>query len=138
MSKHPVCDLKDLPEGSHVVRQITDRMSVGVYNVDGRIVAFRNHCPHAGAPVCEGKVGGAILCDKNFERHLAHEGKILRCPWHAWEFLLPEGITLTKPAFRLLSHPVVIEDGQIFVQLAPSPAAATTTTTTSAAAPKSP
>ena len=117
MSKHAICNVEDLPEGSHLVRQITDRMSVGVYHIDGRIVAFRNHCPHMGAPVCEGTLSGAILCDGNFQRYLAHEGKILKCPWHAWEFLLPEGVTLTKPAYRLASHPVVIEDGTVFVEL---------------------
>lgn len=123
MNKHAVCNVEDLPEGGHLVRQITERMSVGVYNVDGRIVAFRNHCPHNGAPVCEGTLSGAILSDGNFERHLAHEGKILKCPWHAWEFLLPEGVTLTKPAYRLVSHPVVIEEGKVFVQLPGGPVA---------------
>ena len=114
-SQYPVCTLAELPEGSHVVRQLTERLSVGVYHVDGQIVAFRNHCPHNGAPVCEGTVGSAIVSDDNFQRCLKYEGRILRCPWHAWEFLLPEGETLTKPVFRLLRHPVVIEAGQIFV-----------------------
>ena len=118
MNKHAICNVEELPEGTHLVKQITERMSVGVYNIDGSLVAFRNHCPHAGAPVCEGTVSGAILCDENFERHLAHDGKILKCPWHAWEFLLPEGVTLTKPVYRLIKHPVVIEEGQIFVELA--------------------
>ena len=113
--KHPVCTLDELPEGSHVVRQITERLSVGVYHVDGQIVAFRNHCPHNGAPICEGTVGSAIVADDNFQRCLKYEGRILRCPWHAWEFLLPEGVTLTKPVFRLLRHPVTVEDGQVFV-----------------------
>ena len=123
MNRHAICNVEDLPEGTHLVHQITERMSVGVYHIDGRFVAFRNHCPHAGAPVCEGTVSGAIVCGENFERHLAHEGKILRCPWHAWEFLLPEGVTLTKPVYRLVSHPVVVEDGKVFVELAGGPGA---------------
>ena len=109
------------------MRQITDRMSVGVFRIDGRVVAFRNHCPHNGAPVCEGTLSGTVLCDGEFDRHLAHEGRILRCPRHAWEFLLPEGVTLTQPAYRLLSHPVVIEDGEVFVELPGSAAIATST-----------
>lgn len=117
MKKHVVCNVEDLPEGSHVVRQVTERLSVGIYHLDGRVVAFRNHCPHAGAPICAGTLGSAIVSDGNFERRLVHEGRVLRCPWHAWEFVLPEGVTLSNPPFRLLKLGVVIEDGQVFVEV---------------------
>ena len=128
MTRHRICNIDQLPEGSRALRQITDRMSVGVFHIDGRVVAFRNHCPHNGAPVCEGTLSGTVLCNGEFERHLAHEGRILRCPWHAWEFLLPEGVTLTQPPYRLLSHPVVIEDGEVFVELPGGAAPATAAT----------
>ncbi len=117
MSKYAVCDVQELPEGSHILRMVADRVSVGIYHLDGRIVAFRNYCPHAGAPVCEGLLGSAILSTDGFERHLAYEGRILRCPWHAWEFLLPEGVTLTNPPYRLMSLPTVIEEGKVMVEL---------------------
>ncbi len=32
--------------------------SIGVFNVDGNLVAYRGYCPHHGAPVCQGRVAG--------------------------------------------------------------------------------
>jgi nitrite reductase/ring-hydroxylating ferredoxin subunit len=116
MTRHAICDLADLPVGGRVIAQLDPRISVGVFNVGGQIVAFRNECPHAGAPVCVGTLGAAVASSGFGERHLEHEGCILKCPWHAWEFKLPEGVTLTQPAFRLRAYPVVVEDGRVFVE----------------------
>lgn len=119
MTRHAVCNVSDLPVGGRVIATIgdTSSVSIGVFNVRGEIVAFRNHCPHAGAPVCVGTLGDAVVSSGLGERHLEHEGCILKCPWHAWEFKLPEGVTLTQPQFRLRRYPVEVEDGQVFVQL---------------------
>ncbi len=116
MSRQPVCDLSDLPLGGRVIAAIEGDVSVGVFNIGGEIVAFRNECPHAGAPVCVGTLGAAVVSSGFGERHLEHEGRILKCPWHAWEFKLPEGITLTQPAYRLRRYAVVIEDGKVFLE----------------------
>ena len=96
MTPHPVAKIGEIPPGGRKLVTV-GKITLGIFNVGGEFFAYRNICPHAGAPVCEGRMGSAIVCDGNFERRLAHEGKILRCPWHAWEFLLPEGVTLTKP-----------------------------------------
>lgn len=117
MARHEICRRNDLPEGERRIIQINERLSVGVFNIEGQILAYRNECPHAGAPVCVGALSGAIVSDGLFERHLAFEGRILRCPWHAWEFQLPEGTTLTQPPFRLKSYPVSLVDDTIFVEV---------------------
>ena len=117
MVRHQVCSIADLPVGGRVLATIEGNLDVGIFNVAGEIVAFRNHCPHAGAPVCAGTLGAAVVSSGFGERHLEHEGCILKCPWHAWEFKLPEGITLTQPPFRLRRYPVVIEEGQVFIEL---------------------
>lgn len=115
----PVCDVADLPVGGRVIAGLGEdgAVSVGIFNVNGEIVAFRNECPHAGAPVCVGTLGDAVVSSGFGERHLEHQGCILKCPWHAWEFKLPEGVTLTQPAFRLRRYKVVVEDGKVFVDL---------------------
>lgn len=117
MTRHIVCEVDDLPAGHRKVVTVADRLSIGVFNVAGQLVAFRNECPHAGAPVCVGTLGGAVVSDGIYDRELRHEGCILRCPWHAWEFLLPEGVTLTQPTYRLKSFPVLVEDGQVVVDI---------------------
>ncbi len=120
MTRHVICDLQELPVGGRVVATVADRLSVGVFNIRGQIVAFRNECPHAGAPVCTGTLGGAIISDDLYERRLDHEGCILKCPWHAWEFKLPEGVTLTQPAYRLRAYPVMVEEGKVVVDVGPA------------------
>ncbi len=117
--KHVICAVDDVHEGTPVIAQLRDRISVGVYRIEGAYYAYRNHCPHAGAPVCMGVLGGAIVATGGFGRALMHEGRVLKCPWHAWEFLLPEGVTLTDPPLRLTRFPVAIEDGQVVVELPP-------------------
>ncbi len=110
-----VCDVDALAEGGRIITRLGGQISVGVFKIDGQVVAFRNYCPHAGAPACEGTLGGAVVSDGGHERHLAHDGRILKCPWHAWEFLLPEGVTITRPEYRLMRLPVAIEDGKVVV-----------------------
>lgn len=119
------CDASDLPPGARLIVQL-GRVSVGLFNIAGEIVAVRNLCPHAGAPVCEGLLTNAIVSDRPFERHIAFEGQILKCPWHGWEFKLPEGVTLTEPHERLRVYPVTIEHGKVLVHTQPrrNPAAA--------------
>jgi nitrite reductase (NADH) small subunit len=112
-----VCGVEELPEGTHIIAEVGARLSIGVYNIQGRFVAVRNYCPHAGAPVCEGVLTGAIVSDGVYERHVAHVGQILKCPWHAWEFKLPEGTTITEPAYRLKTYPVTVEAGKVIVDL---------------------
>ncbi len=114
-SGHIACDLADVPVGSRVVKQL-GRVSVGIFNIQGQILAIRNLCPHAGAPVCEGPICGAVVSDGSYERHLAYDGQILKCPWHGWEFKLPEGVTLTEPHERLRMYPVRVENGKVIVQ----------------------
>jgi nitrite reductase/ring-hydroxylating ferredoxin subunit len=120
MAWHEVFDIDELAEGTRRIIQIEGRISIGVFNVGGILVAFRNRCPHAGAPVCEGTLSGAIVSDQPFQRHLDHEGRILKCPWHALEFQLPEGVTLTQPAFRLIQHPVSLDGAKVMVEVEPA------------------
>lgn len=126
MARHAICAVSELPLGGRVIATVEEAgpassgpISVGVFNVGGEIVAYRNECPHAGAPVCVGTLGDAVISSGIGERHLEHEGCILKCPWHAWEFKLPEGITLTQPIFRLRRFPVVVEDGRVFIETGP-------------------
>ena len=49
----------DIPPGSRKIVRIAGR-SIGVFNVDGAFYAIRNRCPHQGAPLCEGKLWGAL------------------------------------------------------------------------------
>jgi nitrite reductase/ring-hydroxylating ferredoxin subunit len=112
--RHYVCHLAELPPGARKIITVTAfgrNIEIGVFNVNGRLVAYRNVCPHAGAPVCVGKVCGTTLPSKVYEYNLARDGEILRCPWHGWEFDLFTGEHLVDEKMRLRSYEVGTEPG---------------------------
>lgn len=85
------------------------RTEIGLFNVGGQFRAYRNACPHAGAPVCLGRVSGTPLPSKVYEYIYGREGCILRCPWHGWEFDLKTGEHIVDPQTRLKE--VRVEEG---------------------------
>ena len=95
--------------------------SVGVFNVDGELVAFRNHCPHRGGPVCEGKLSGTFVPSDEPGRYmLGHEGRVLHCPWHHWEWDITTGRSMFDVSrARLIRHRVDRIDGRAFVAIEP-------------------
>ncbi len=52
---------------------------IALFNVDGTFHAIDNECPHRGGPLSEGEI----------------EGCIVTCPWHAWQFDMTTGESIT-------------------------------------------
>ena len=121
MNRHPAARTGDLPPGGRKLVTI-GRVEIGLFNVSGEYRAYRNVCPHAGAPVCLGRVGGTSLPSEVYEYKYGREGSILRCPWHGWEFDLRTGANLVDPRKRLKEihierFPVEVSDGTLYVIL---------------------
>ena len=84
--------------------------SIGVFNVDGHLFALRNTCPHQGAQLCLGTVRGTMLPSDPYEYRYGRDGRVLRCPWHGWEYDLKSGQSWVDPAsVRVRSYDVGIE-----------------------------
>lgn len=107
MAKYPVAKIAALPPGARIIVQV-GKIEIGVFNVGGQFHAYRNICPHAGAPVCAGKISGTTLPSPVYEYAYGHEGCILRCPWHGWEFDLRTGEHLVDPETRLKKFSVEV------------------------------
>ena len=91
---------------------------IGIIAVDGRFVALRNKCPHRGAPLCEGTIDGTFLASAPGEFVYGMENRVLRCPWHGWEFDLDTGRSLFQPdEVRVKTYRVSVEDGEVFLDL---------------------
>lgn len=93
---HRVCPLSELPVGERKIIEVGG-FSVGVFNIDGEFYAIKNLCPHQLAPLCKGKISGTTLPGKVGEYLYGHEGEIIRCPWHRWEFNIKTGRSVFNP-----------------------------------------
>ena len=109
-SKHEICPLSELQPGQRKIVQIGKR-SIGVFNIHGTLHAVKNLCPHQGAELCRGVVGGTMLpTDQPGEYHYALDGQVLRCPWHFWEFDITTGKMIFVPdPKRVKKYDVAVE-----------------------------
>lgn len=110
-----VCAVEDVPVGERLIVEVDGR-SVGIFNVDGELYAYLNLCPHRRAPVCVGGVGGTLEPSDPDELSYGMEGRVLKCPWHGWEFDLTTGRSLfNDQRGRLGRCSVAVQDGQVLV-----------------------
>lgn len=100
MERYPVAGVAELSDGEHKIVEVKG-IQFGLYRIRGQYYAWRNVCPHAGAPVCIGKVCGTRLPSLVYEYEYGRDNEILRCPWHGWEFDLLTGEHLVDPKTRL-------------------------------------
>ncbi|WP_216626003.1 Rieske (2Fe-2S) protein [Paenibacillus plantarum] len=63
-------------------------------------------------------VSGTRLLSNVYEYELGCEGRILRCPWHGWEFDLTNGKHLADPNVKLRGFEVLVEVGELYIMLA--------------------
>jgi 3-phenylpropionate/trans-cinnamate dioxygenase ferredoxin subunit len=111
-----VCPEVELPAGARTLL-VHGHHQVAVFNVDGRLYAVNNRCPHHGGPLCHGSIGGTRLPSDPGQYDWGMEGRVLTCPWHGWQYELDTGQTLFDPTVRVPVHPVAVEDDQIAVYL---------------------
>src|SRR5476651_1082252 len=109
MSRHAVAQAGELPPGARKLVRV-GAIEIGLFNAGGAVRAYRNACPHAGAPVCTGRVSGTSMPSQVYEYIYGMEGCVLRCPWHGWEFDLRTGEHIVDPQVRLKSVPVESEN----------------------------
>jgi nitrite reductase (NADH) small subunit len=108
---------EELPPGSRLQVDV-GRLSIAVFNVDGRYYAIYGRCPHQSAPLSRGKLQGTVVCDETtgWETVWAHEGEVVVCPGHAMEFHLRTGHAFGY-GFKLRTFEVAEEDGWLFLRL---------------------
>src|SRR3954452_12054215 len=96
-------------------------VELGIVRWDGdQIYALRNVCPHAGGPVCAGRLGPRIVADAGDPRRLGVDEHCptLTCAWHGWEFDARDGRAVAPgSAARVRTYPVRIDAGTVLVDL---------------------
>jgi nitrite reductase (NADH) small subunit len=87
---------------------------IGVISVGDDFYAVGDHCPHMGAPMCSGSLSGTFLPSAPHELVYGSHQRVIRCPWHGWEFDLESGRSLLEPRrFGLKTYAVTEDDGQV-------------------------
>jgi nitrite reductase/ring-hydroxylating ferredoxin subunit len=117
--RHVIDSVAGLPPGSHRVVEVGGR-SIGVFNDGGRLHAVRNVCPHHGAPLCRGKVSGRMLpsAPHVYEYSPDADERVLRCPWHGFEFRLADGRSITDPErMRVKTYRVEVEGDEVVLYI---------------------
>ena len=114
---HRFAHRSEIPEKGFLIRTVNKR-SVGVMRLGDRFIAVLNHCPHAGAPVCQGQFTGTYFwSDERHALDLDKERPVIRCPWHGWEFDVESGAALFPSPRRLAHLETTLEDDHIYIRI---------------------
>ena len=115
--EYHVGHISEIPDRKAVI-VAAGAKSIGVFKVDDRLFAVKNVCPHRQAPLCRGTLGGTMLpTSKPGEFEYGLDGRVLKCPWHGWEFDLATGECLFGVSDRRVKvYPVEVRDGQVYVK----------------------
>ncbi len=101
MPRHiAVASMSDVPPGACLSVE-ADGISIALCNLNGKVYALDNTCPHAGGPLGEGTLDGDCVV----------------CPWHGWRYQVYTGARPENPDFKVDCFPVSIEGESIIVEL---------------------
>jgi nitrite reductase/ring-hydroxylating ferredoxin subunit len=117
MALRRICRVDELPPRACRVADVDGR-EIAVANVDGAFYAFRNVCPHQGARLCfrdAAGLGGTMLPSSPHEYVYGLDGRVLRCPWHGWEFDVTTGRALFDDTMRVKTYEVSVDGADVLV-----------------------
>jgi 3-phenylpropionate/trans-cinnamate dioxygenase ferredoxin subunit len=111
-----LCAVDDLAPGETRRFVVGGRAIALCRTAAGAYFAVGDNCPHQGASLCAGALGGTMVRSDPGEYRWGREGEVLRCPWHAWEFDVRSGRSLVgDDKTRVASYPLEIVDGDVLL-----------------------
>ncbi len=94
-----ICRRSEIPNGESRLAEFNGKPIV-LFNIDGKIFATSELCPHRAGPISEGKITGTTV----------------ECPWHGAKFDICTGAVQGGPAARPLKvYGTILSDDDIFV-----------------------
>jgi len=116
-----VASKSEFAEQSLRVKLVKGR-EIGIVRLGEEYFAYENVCPHAGGPVCQGKLMGRveeqILADKTSQGACFSKRDVnIVCPWHGYEYDVRTGQHQAHSALRLTSFPLRVSGDDILVTL---------------------
>jgi nitrite reductase (NADH) small subunit len=111
--EHRIGDADEVRRDGCRVVEVEGR-PVGVISVGEAFYAIHDRCPHMGASMCTGTLGGTFVAAGPQELVYGMDDRVIRCPWHGWEFDLASGRSLLEPdRVGLRTYRVTQEAGQV-------------------------
>ena len=97
-----------------------DGTEIGVFQIDGKLVAWHNECPHRGGPVCQGRLYKRVLEPLDADgkmRSLAFDANTTNivCTWHGYEYDVKTGVNQGSDKLRLKAAKLEEKDGNVYV-----------------------
>jgi nitrite reductase/ring-hydroxylating ferredoxin subunit len=89
----------EIPPGGTKVVQVKDHV-VAIFNLEGRLHAIENACPHQGGPLGEGYL---------------EENGVVSCPWHGWTFDVRTGLPDHPGGHSVAAYEVEVRGDDVFV-----------------------
>ncbi len=102
MTDYLIGRTEDFIEGKPITVE-AGRRTIAVYRLQNEFYAISNACPHKGASLCDG--------------HVVLKEKIVRCPWHHWNWKIPDGRLEADSRQQLRTFNVVVEDNSVIVRI---------------------
>jgi len=93
-----VAQLDDLAPGRSKTVTVNGR-AIALFNVDGKLYAIHNSCPHEGGPLADGRLKGYVVA----------------CPWHDLAFDIRNGQGTDGGGYCVGSYEVRVEGADILV-----------------------
>lgn len=116
MKKSLICQYDELDTSSFKIFQI-GKVSLGIILYEGNVKCYLNICPHAGAPVCIGKVSYLKSAAVPFLTDFDRDRKVVSCPWHGYEFNIADGKSVVEGCGKLIPVKTEVIGKSIFVLL---------------------
>lgn len=86
--------------GGRALFEFEDK-SLALFNIEGRLHAIDDGCPHQGASLCGGQL----------------QGRVIQCRAHGLRFNLETGYLLSSTAIKVGCYQVEREGDQVFIVL---------------------
>lgn len=96
-----LCAVGEAPAIGALKESSAGGVAVCLANLDGKLHAVSNVCPHRGAPLAEGWI---------------EDGKLV-CPWHSWTFDLNTGCAEYPEGEKVETFPLRIEGSDVEIEL---------------------
>lgn len=97
-----LCGLNEAPKPGEVMEAEVNGVAICLANVNGRMSAIDNWCPHRRGPLGQGWL----------------EGEAVVCPWHSWAFSTSTGEAEPPERAKIDVFPVRTDGNDLFVDIA--------------------